>query len=80
MQGVCFKSIRIIQAEFSQKGETYKPRKVEKLNKVQKMLIESKENRQLSWNDDEKEEKGLKIVTLKNLFSQEDIGDEVYML
>jgi hypothetical protein len=70
----------IIKAEFSQKGEKYKPRKIEKINKVQKLLIESQENRQLSWNDDEKEEKGLKIITLKNMFNQEEIGDEVTIL
>ena len=61
--------VRVDQAVFEQKGETYVPREIHKLDKVEKMRLKAERERQMAWDEDELHEVGLKIVILEGFFT-----------
>jgi len=60
--------IGIEMAKFEQKGESYKKREAYKIDELQRYKMKTDVERMLGWNEDEDNEKGLKIVILKNMF------------
>ena len=65
------------QAEFKQKGEQYIPRQIAKIDKLEKIRIKAEMERQMTWCEEDDFKMGLKIVILKNMFSQEEVENEV---
>ncbi len=63
--------INIERAKFEQKGD-YKKREAYRINELQRFKMKTDVERMLGWNDDEDNEKGLKIVILKNMFHPAD--------
>ncbi len=64
--------IKIDMAKFEQKGE-YHPRQSYKIDHLEKYHRKTKEQRELGWNEEE-DEKGLKIIIIKNMFSPSDLA------
>jgi len=58
--------IKVEKANFEQKGE-YQPRESYKIDDLQRFKFKTDLERMLGWNEED-EEKGLKIVILKNMF------------
>lgn len=70
--------VTIEPATFEQKGE-YVPRKQIKLDDVNKIKLQTIEQKLLSWDEGEKDE-GLKIVVIQNMFSPEEaLEDENFV-
>jgi RNA recognition motif-containing protein len=65
--------IGIESAKFEQKGESYKKREAYKIDELQRYKMKTDVERMLGWNEDEDNEKGLKIVILKNMFEPIDL-------
>ena len=65
--------VHVEQAIFEQKGETYVPKEVHKLDKVEKMRIKAEHERQMAWDEDQLHEVGLKIVILEGFYTLEEI-------
>jgi len=59
--------IYIEKANFEQKGD-YKKREAYRIDELQRFKFKTDVERLLGWNDDEDNEKGLKIVILKRMF------------
>jgi HIV Tat-specific factor 1 len=66
--------ISVEKAQFEQKGN-YKPRISYTLDDIQRYKIKTDVDRLLGWNDEDNE-KGLKIVILKNLFKPEELFED----
>lgn len=60
--------ISVEPAKFEQKGDEYKKREAYKIDELQRFKMKTDVERMLGWNEDEDNEKGLKIVILKNMF------------
>eukprot|EP00347_Sterkiella_histriomuscorum_P022714 403337435 len=66
--------ISVQMAEFQQKGDQYIPRKIQKIDPLEKLRIKAEQERQLGWDDDMHiHEIGLKIVILEGMFTQEEV-------
>ena len=63
--------ISVDRAQFEQKGD-YQKREAYKIDEIQRYKLKTDVERMLGWNDDEDNEKGLKIVVLKNMFEPAD--------
>lgn len=66
--------IRIEPAKFEQRGD-YKQRSAVKLDEIARKKLEAEKERLLGWNEDD-DEKGLKIIVLKNMFSPQELIDD----
>lgn len=66
--------IRIEPAKFEQKGN-YKERSAIKIDDIARKKLEADKERLLGWNEDD-EEKGLKIIVLKNMFNPQELIDD----
>lgn len=60
--------ITVDKAKFEQKGDQYQKREAYKIDELQRYKMKTDVDRMLGWNEDEDNEKGLKIVILKNMF------------
>ncbi len=60
--------ITVDKANFEQKGDAYKKREAYKIDELQRYKMKTDVDRMLGWNEDQDNEKGLKIVILKNMF------------
>jgi HIV Tat-specific factor 1 len=56
--------VRIEQAVFEQKGETYVAKEAHKLDKIERMRIKAEHERQMAWDEEQVHEVGLKIIIL----------------
>lgn len=68
--------IHVEKAMFQQKGEDYQPRKKKKTDKLEMLKIRSEVERLFTWNEDDENQKGLRIVILKGLFTLEEVDKE----
>jgi len=67
--------VHVEQAVFEQHGETYKPREVHKLDKIEKLRIKAEHERQMAWDEEELHEVGLKIVILEGFYTLDEIEE-----
>jgi HIV Tat-specific factor 1 len=67
--------IRVERATFQQKGSEYQARKKKKTDKLELYRIKTEVERLFTWNEEEEEERGLRIVVLKGVFTPEEIGN-----
>lgn len=66
--------VKVDQATFEMKGETYRPRETaQKLDKVEKMRIKAEVDKQKAWDDSELEHAGLKVVILQGFYTPEEL-------
>jgi len=65
--------IRVERATFQQKGAEYQARKKKKTDKLELYRIKTEVERLFTWNEEDEEERGLRIVILKGVFTQEEI-------
>ena len=65
--------VHVEQATFAMKGEVYKPRQAQKIDKVEKMRIRAQVEKQKAWDDHELEQGGLKVVILEGFYTLEEI-------
>ena len=68
--------IHVERATFQQKGNEYQPRKKKKTDKLEIYRIKSEIERLFTWSEDEEQQKGLRIVVLKGVFTPEEISKE----
>lgn len=66
--------ISVDKAQFEQKGD-YKARESYKLDQIQRYKLKTDVERKLGWNEED-DEKGLKIVILKNMFESKDFYED----
>ena len=67
--------ITVERAKFEQKGD-YKPRERINIDNIERYKMKTDVNRMLGWNEED-EEKGLKIVVLKGMFSPNDFLTDI---
>jgi HIV Tat-specific factor 1 len=67
-------TILVERAQFEQKG-SYKPRDIHKTDNIQRYKMKTDVDRMLGWNEED-DEKGLKIVVLKNLFDPREFAED----
>lgn len=65
--------IRVEKATFQQKGSEYQARKKKKTDSLEIYRIKTEMERKFNWIEEGEEERGLKIVILKGMFTPEDI-------
>eukprot|EP00826_Nyctotherus_ovalis_P018043 TRINITY_DN15367_c0_g1_i13.p3 TRINITY_DN15367_c0_g1~~TRINITY_DN15367_c0_g1_i13.p3 ORF type:complete len:133 (+),score=61.78 TRINITY_DN15367_c0_g1_i13:436-834(+) len=65
--------IRVEKATFQQKGSEYQARKKKKTDTLEIYRIKTEMERKFNWIEEGGEERGLKIVILKGMFTPEDI-------
>jgi HIV Tat-specific factor 1 len=66
--------IIVERAQFEQKG-SYKPRDIRKTDNIHRYKMKTDVDRMLGWNEED-DEKGLKIVVLKNLFDPREFAED----
>ena len=71
--------ISVEKAKFEQKGDEYKRREAYKIDELQRYKMKTDVERMLGWNEDEDNEKGLKIVILKNMFEPIDFVVQLFL-
>jgi RNA recognition motif-containing protein len=71
--------IKVEKAKFEQKGDFYQKREQKKIDDLQKFKYKTDVNRLLGW-EEEENEKGLKIVVLKNVFEPVDFVEDPELL
>ena len=66
--------IKVEKANFEQRGD-YKPRETYKLDNIHRFKNKTDMNRMLGWNEEDNE-KGLRIVVLKNMFEPKEFFED----
>ena len=66
-------TVTIEQATFEQKGEVYKPREVQKGDRVTQMKVKAEQDKQKAWEDEELHDSGLKIIVLQGFYTQTEV-------
>mgnify|MGYP000923657906 CR=1 FL=1 len=67
-------TVNVEEATFQMKGDVYRPREnTQKADKVEKIRIKAEMEKQKAWDDSELHHAGLKVVILKDFFTQEEL-------